>query len=157
MKCEARVRNNSPIDSVSSAGVQVCFHTYFALPSGIDNVQVHGLKGNLYVDKVNDSKEFKEEGDNVSIAGEVDRVYKNVNGDVFIQDTQTNKKLVIERENLDDIVVWNPWIGKAKSIGDLPDDGYKHFICVETGQIASPYQLSSQQTISCSQVLRASL
>ena len=157
MKCEARIRNNSPSDSTSSAKVQVCFHTYFALQSGIENVQVHGLKGNFYVDKVKDSSEFKEERDNVSIEGEVDRVYKNVNGDVFIQDTQNKKKLFIERENLDDIVVWNPWIEKAKSIGDLPDDGYKHFICVETGQISSPYQISSQQTITCSQVLRASL
>jgi glucose-6-phosphate 1-epimerase len=42
----------------------------------------------------------------------------------------------VVRENLLDVVVWNPWSVKAKSMGDFwPQDGYIKMICVETGSV----------------------
>lgn len=43
----------------------------------------------------------------------------------------------ITRESLTDVVVWNPWIEKAKGMADFgPDDAYKNMICVEAGSVA---------------------
>lgn len=42
----------------------------------------------------------------------------------------------VVRDNLQDTVVWNPWIEKAKAMGDFsPDDDYKHMVCVEVGAV----------------------
>ena len=42
----------------------------------------------------------------------------------------------ITRDNIKDTVTWNPWIEKAKSMGDFaPDDGYKNMVCVEVGAV----------------------
>ena len=44
----------------------------------------------------------------------------------------------ITREALTDVVVWNPWIEKAKGMADFgPDEAYKNMICVEAGSLAS--------------------
>lgn len=40
------------------------------------------------------------------------------------------------RDNLNDVVVWNPWAEKAAGIGDFaPKDGYKKMVCVEAGSV----------------------
>lgn len=42
----------------------------------------------------------------------------------------------IVRDNLNDVVVWNPWSEKAAGIGDFaPKDGYKNMVCVEAGSV----------------------
>lgn len=42
----------------------------------------------------------------------------------------------VVRDNLNDVVVWNPWSEKAQEIGDFaPKDGYKNMICVEAGSV----------------------
>lgn len=53
--------------------------------------------------------------------------------------TADDKELFsITREMLTDVVVWNPWIEKAKSMPDFgPDDAYKKMICVEAGAVSS--------------------
>jgi len=33
--------------------------------------------------------------------------------------------------------VWNPWIEKSAAMPDLEKDDYKHFLCVEAGNVAT--------------------
>jgi D-hexose-6-phosphate mutarotase len=52
-----------------------------------------------------------------------------------------SRKITVSNSNLPDCTVWNPWVEGARDFGDMPDDGYKQFVCVEngqTGQIAIP-------------------
>ena len=49
--------------------------------------------------------------------------------------------------------MWNPWIEKAKAMGDLADDGYKRFVCVEAGHVAAPLTLAPGGTWHAGQTL----
>lgn len=52
-----------------------------------------------------------------------------------------------------DVVVWNPWITKAKALVDLNDEGFLDFVCVEPGCVSSYQTLPSNHVFSLSQVL----
>jgi len=48
---------------------------------------------------------------------------------------------------LSDVVVWNPWDAKAKSMADFgPEDGWKKMVCVETGSVAQWNTLEAGDT-----------
>lgn len=45
-------------------------------------------------------------------------------------------RYLVERDMLPDVVVWNPWEAKSKSMADLgPAGAYHGFICVEPGSV----------------------
>jgi glucose-6-phosphate 1-epimerase len=61
----------------------------------------------------------------------------------------------IVRDNLENVVVWNPWIEKAKGMGDFePKDGYKQMICVEAGQVGAWQKLEAWETFEGSQFIK---
>lgn len=131
----------------------MCFHTYFAV-SEIGKVQIKGLQGLSYQDKVDKTDNNEEKREWVTIEQEVDRVYANAPNVVTLDDSE--KKLKITKQDMADIVVWNPWVEKSASMSDLPNDGYKNFVCIETGQINSPIILGPGKRASFSQTLQLS-
>ena len=65
-------------------------------------------------------------------------MYTHEKGSKAILEIQEDgkKRFEIKRDNLDDVVVWNPWIDKSPSIADFaPKDGYKNMVCVEAGSV----------------------
>jgi len=153
LECSAKIKNNNSQDG-NDLQMQVCFHTYFSVHS-IKTTQIKGLSDIVYVDKVRSGAEDKETRDIISIGEEVDRIYKNVPGDVLLTDSSVEKALAISKHNMEDIVLWNPWVEKAKNMSDLPDDGFHSFVCIETGQIANPVCLAPQASTEVKQVLHA--
>ena len=87
------------------------------------------------MDKVGGGK--KDESKAITVSSEVDRVY---NLDPTKQNAIHEKgkhRFEFTRDMLPDVVVWNPWIEKSKTMADLaPEDAYKRFICVETGSVS---------------------
>ncbi|KAK3934938.1 putative aldose 1-epimerase [Diplogelasinospora grovesii] len=116
---------------------QVLLHTYFKIKD-ITAVEVTGLEGASYIDKVDNASVKTESSANLTITGETDRVYTPTGGPqapVTIKENGKTRYSVV-RDNLNDVVVWNPWIEKAKSMGDFaPKEGYKNMICVEAGSV----------------------
>lgn len=103
----------------------------------ISSVKITGLDGASYIDKV-DAKKEKTQSAEVKIAGEVDRVYTPTGGpSAPVQIVQGGKTVfTVIRDNLNDVVVWNPWSEKAAGMGDFaPKDGYKKMVCVEAGSV----------------------
>jgi len=44
----------------------------------------------------------------------------------------------VTRDMLPDVVVWNPWIEKAKGMADFgPEEAYKNMVCVEAGSVGA--------------------
>ncbi len=129
-------------DSNKAFKFQMAFHTYFSVPT-IEEVKVRGLKGFYFADYLTDHKEFKEEQNELTINKETDRVYKQVMNDIELIRSSANDKILIKKENMPDVVVWNPWKEKAHKLPDFADDEYLSMICIETGAIYKPYELSA--------------
>lgn len=118
------------------------FHTYLRVPD-ITTVSVSGLKGITYKDKVLKGAVATEESASVTIAAEVDRAYENVPGTVSV-DSGGKALFKVERSNLADVVVWNPWEGASGMADFGPADGYKNMLCIEAGAVSKWHTLETQ-------------
>src|SRR5437868_222518 len=93
----------------------------------ISKVTINGLENTSYIDKVQNATTHTETSSAVSITGETDRVYQSVPTTSVIKVLDDNKPhFEITRDNLDDVVVWNPWTEKSKGMSDFgPEDGWR--------------------------------
>ena len=114
--------------------VSQALHTYFQV-GDVERVQVLGLEDGEYLDKVDGFRRKTQSGP-VAISGEVDRVYVNSRSACVISDPVLQRRILIDKRGSDATVVWNPWIEKAAKMGDLGDAGYRHMLCVESGNAA---------------------
>lgn len=110
------------------------FHAYFRI-GDISQIQVLGLEGCTYFDKLDQGKE-KIQADIVTISEETDRIYQDVANHVSLHDPVLSRRVDIVSQHCKTGVVWNPWQKTARKMVDLGNQDYKHFVCVETGNIA---------------------
>jgi len=68
------------------------------------------------------------------VSREVDRIYHTA-GRLEVLDPVLKRRLVMTRRNSADVVVWNPWIDKAKSMSDFGDDEWQSMVCTETANV----------------------
>ena len=104
-------------------------HSYFQV-GDISQVTLSGLEGVSYLDTVDGFAE-KVENEAISISEEVDRRYHGTAAEVLIRDEALGRTIRVAKMGSATTVVWNPWIDKAKGLGDFPDDGYETMVCVE--------------------------
>lgn len=108
-------------------------HTYFSV-GDVTKVQVEGLDGCPYLNKVGDGGTGIREGNRI-IDCEVDEVYQGVRRTLVIRDASIPRTILVNNFNSNSAVVWNPWIAKSQRMADFPDDGYKTMLCVESGNV----------------------
>jgi glucose-6-phosphate 1-epimerase len=126
-------------------------HTYCAVAQ-IAGVRVHGLTGLRYRDSVSGVSDCLETGADLSIRGEIDRIYANVTMPLEVR--QPQQTLHISQSGFPDAVIWNPGAEKGASLSDLEPQGYAHMLCVEAAAIMHPIQLGPGMSWSGSQTLR---
>ncbi len=120
-------------------------HTYF-LVGDVRRVEVEGLDGCDYIDKVDGGARKRQSGP-VTITGETDRIYLGVGGQLSITDPVIGRRILIDSEGSRSAVVWNPWVEKAERMGDLGPEGYLRMLCVESANAADDVvQLASGET-----------
>ncbi len=102
-------------------------HTYLAV-GNINEVSITGLENTHYLDTVGERTERVQEGA-ITIAEEVDRIYHGTTKEITLSDNK--RDIIVSREGSSTAVVWNPWIEKAQGLGDLPDEAYNDFVCIE--------------------------
>ncbi len=110
-------------------------HTYFKV-GNIKQVQVLGLKGNDYIDKVDNGKQKTQSGE-VTFDQECDRIYLNVQPELTINDGALGRQIKITATNSKTAIVWNPWAAISANMADLEDHDYQNFVCVETANAAN--------------------
>jgi len=109
-------------------------HTYFNI-GDISRVQVTGLEGKTYIDKVNNEAQHQQK-DTLTIDSEVDRVYLDSSEELIIIDEVLKRQIHINREGSNSAVIWNPWAEKGAAFGDMGEEGYRNMLCVETTNAA---------------------
>lgn len=109
-------------------------HTYFAI-SDIREVDVDGLNGCPYLDKV-DGLKRKQQSGTVTFTGETDRIYLDSTADCIIEDSTMERRICISKRNSASTIVWNPWNEKAGQMGDLGERSYLGMVCVESANAA---------------------
>ncbi|EEQ91363.1 hypothetical protein RJZ56_005624 [Blastomyces dermatitidis] len=152
---QVRNKGEKPFD------FQVLLHSYFKVED-IAKIRILNLQSKTYVDKVLNASTHVESSPALAITQETDRVYQSLDPKVPIViangDDNDSSLFSISRESLDDIVVWNPWIEKAKGMADFaPDDGYKNMICVEAGSVVKWQTLEAGESWECGQVVKSRL
>ena len=105
-------------------------HTYFEI-GDINKVEIAGLAGCTYIDKVAGSKRKKQKG-TVTFTGETDRVYLGTTGCCGIVDPVLKRTILITSTGSRSTIVWNPWQEKAAKMGDFGNKGEDRMVCVET-------------------------
>ncbi|KAF7150413.1 hypothetical protein RHSIM_Rhsim02G0240300 [Rhododendron simsii] len=118
----------------------IAYHTYFSV-SDISEVRVEGLETRDYLDNLYQRERFTEQGDALTFESEVDRVYLNSTHTVAVFNHEIKRTIVIRKEGLPDVVVWNPWEKKSKLLLDFGDEEYKHMLCVDGAAIEKPITL----------------
>lgn len=92
----------------------------------------------MYDDKVDGVQAKKQSTNPITFSGETDRVYtttKGSKGPITISDSGRQRFRLV-RDNLDQVVVWNPWTEKSQGMADFtPKDGWKNMVCVEAGSV----------------------
>lgn len=126
-------------------------HTYFNI-GDITQIDVSGL-GSPYIDKVNPGT--GEQQGNLTFATRTDRIYTKPEPFSIITDKALQRVIEVHHHNNTDVVAWNPWSELSVSMADMPNDGYKTMICVETAHVTSPMKASANTPSRLSVTLRA--
>ena len=117
---------------------ELALHTYLGV-SDVRKVELRGLEGAVYDDKVSGARTIVEATDPLRFSGETDRVY-NSSTRVTVLDAARKRRLIIDKTLSSTTVVWNPWLDKAKRMADFGDDEWPAMLCVEAAN-TGPHRL----------------
>jgi glucose-6-phosphate 1-epimerase len=109
-------------------------HTYLAVPD-VTQTTLQGLGGQPEWDSLTDT--HAQAADTLRFAAEFDRVYE-----AGPQPMKLNQTLHISQSpSWANTVVWNPAQALCQRLADMPDDGWRHMLCVEAAQVYAPITL----------------
>jgi glucose-6-phosphate 1-epimerase len=109
-------------------------HTYMAVPD-VTQAKLQGLGGQPEWDSLTDTHAPAD--DTIRFAAEFDRVYEASPNPMAL-----NQSLHISQSpSWANTVVWNPAQDLCKRLADMPEDGWKHMLCVEAAQVYEPITL----------------
>lgn len=125
-------------------------HTYLAT-ADVERVKLQGLQGLTFLDRLTDIDDEEAQGER-GISGETDLIFRQVKQGLLLRDGA--RRLHIDQEGFQDVVLWNPGPAKAAALPDLPDADWRAFVCVEAAQIHRPPMLAPQESWTGRQTLR---
>lgn len=136
-------------------------HTYLQVDD-VTCTQLAGLQGAACWDSLVDSR-FTESADCIDFGAApgagFDRVFSTSDGaGRVLQLSQLPvpgaRSLGIENsQNSSEVVVWNPGAELSRELADMPDDGWRHMLCVEAASIDTPQSVLPGQSWQLKQTL----
>lgn len=144
--CEIELEAHGEFETTSA------LHTYFNV-GDIAAVKVSGL-GERYIDKVKNAEEGVLSNGTETFPDRTDRVYLNAETCSVIHDDALNRNIDVTHHHNSNVVAWNPGPALSVSMGDMPDNGYKTFVCVETCCVTETQKASEEKPSRLAQTLR---
>lgn len=119
--------NNTSTETIEYTSA---LHSYFSL-SGIENISIEGLENTRYQNQL-DGGDYVQETPLLAINKAETRHYYNTEATCIISDPIFNRRISIEKLGSKNSTVWNPWAETCAEMGDMPNDAYETFVCLET-------------------------
>ena len=113
-------------------------HSYIRLVQ-VEDAAIEGLHGHDFRDAVNGNEVKRETGTELLVESEVDRVYFNVKRPQYLK--AGNHSLGVQGQGFPDVVIWNPWVEQCAKLKDMPNDAWRHMLCIEAAAVREPVQL----------------
>jgi len=135
-----RLRVSLTVDNTGTSPwtFAAALHTYLRVDD-IASVRLEGLAGANRWDAVRDDR-LVEMAPALRFESEFDSVYTApADGLRLVQPTGT--LAIRQSASCTETVVWNPGPLLSAKLADLPDDGYRHMLCVEAARIDEPVHL----------------
>ena len=134
-------------------------HTYFRVADATQ-IRVTGLDGLRYEDK-HDGGTHVQSGDwslhDPRDPGRSDRIYAGTGHRFDLHDPAGGRRIRLDTFGSRSLVVWNPGEAGAAAIGDMPDDGWRRFVCLEAANASDDaIELEPGQRHRLSQVISVS-
>jgi glucose-6-phosphate 1-epimerase len=130
-------------------------HTYLLVPD-IEAVRLEGLSRLRFRDAVANTVQV-DHTDSVRVNGELDRVYFDAARTLTMHSGgAATERVEVSQTGFKDVVVWNPGPVNSATLKDMPDDGWRHMLCVEAALVNEPVRLAAgddwwgRQSIDCS-------
>lgn len=115
-------------------------HSYLAVVE-IADARLEGLQGAARWDAVRDVRQV-EAADALRFESEFDSVYAAAPQALRL--VQPSGTLTLAQSaSCTETVVWNPGAALSAKLADMPDDGYRHMLCVEAACIDTPVTLDA--------------
>lgn len=146
--CEIELEAHGEFETTSA------LHTYFNV-GDISAVKVSGL-GDRFIDKVNNAQEDVLADGVQTFPDRTDRVYLNPEACSVIHDSALNRTIDVIHHHHSNVVGWNPGPALSVSMADMPDDGYKTFVCVESACVTVPQKTTEEKPSRLAQTIRVS-
>lgn len=146
--CEIELEAHGEFETTSA------LHTYFNV-GDISGVKVSGL-GDRFIDKVNNAQEDVLTDGVQTFPDRTDRVYLNPEACSVIHDGALNRAIEVIHHHHSNVVGWNPGPALSASMTDMPDDGYKTFVCVESACVTVPQKTTEEKPSRLAQTIRVS-
>ena len=71
----------------------------------------------------------------MTFSGETDRIYLDTPQQLSIVDPDWSRTLELTSRGSRSAVIWNPWIDKTATLGDMAADGWQRMLCIETANV----------------------
>ena len=123
-------------------------HTYLHIANA-EQCTIEGLAED-YTDSL-DAGKNKKASTLLTINAELDSIHQANKSEVVVTDIGNQRRIMMTNTGNDSVVAWNPWIDKAISLEDMPNEGYKTMLCIEsaiTGQNGVLVEAGQAHTLS---------
>ena len=110
-------------------------HSYLAV-SDAAQVAIDGLAGLAYQDKLSNMTAYVQRVPfTFALDSACDRIYHHPGTAqpkrYTLVDPVWQRRIIVETQGSESVVVWNPGPEGARQIADMPDEGWRDFVCIE--------------------------
>lgn len=146
--CEIELEAHGDFETTSA------LHSYFNV-GDIDKVNVSGL-GKEYLDKVLGGNAGQLADGVQTFPDRTDRVYLGADECSVVHDRELKRAIHVVHHHQHNVVAWNPGPALSVSMADVPDDGYKTFVCVETAYVTASQKATIGKPVRLGQTISIS-